>query len=82
MLTTLMSSTIGPERAGADAQHLDGADLGLLDGLLLAAELGGGIHLDREPAVGGGGELLAEALGRRDGRIAGRLHVGGLEHGF
>ena len=74
---------LGHERAhrtDADARDLQGADLGLLDHLLLAAELHGGVHLDADAPVGGGLELLAHALHRLDGRIAERMHVRGLEH--
>jgi len=76
---------LGNQRAhGADADARDGKrpDLGLLDHLLLAAELHRGEHLDADAAVGGGFEFLAHALDRFHGRIAERMHVGGLEHEF
>ena len=69
-------------RSHTDAQHLDGADLGLFDGLLLAAQLHRRKHLDREPPIGGGLEFLAQILGRRHGGIAGGLNVGRLENHF
>jgi hypothetical protein len=47
------------KRAGGDAQQLDGADLGLLDGLLLATELGRGKHLHRQPAARPGLQFFA-----------------------
>jgi len=70
------------QRAGADAQELDCADLGLLDGLLLAAKLRRRIHLDRQAPAGCSLEFFAEAFGCRHRWVAGRLHVGGLEGGF
>ena len=68
------------ERADTDARHRDRADLGLLDRLLLAAELHGGEHLHAQPAVGRLVELLAHVLHRDHGRIADRMDVRGLEH--
>ena len=67
-------------RTDADAGDLQGADLRLLDHLLLAAELHGGVHLDADARIGGGCELLAHALHRLDGGIAEGMHVGGLQH--
>ena len=67
-------------RADRDAGDLQGAELGLLDHLLLAAELHRREHLDREAAVGGGLELLAHAHHGFDRRIAERMHVGRLQH--
>ncbi len=61
MLKTLTSSTTGPTGADGDAGDLQSADLGLLDGFLLAAKLHGRKHLDGEPAAGGGIQLLAHA---------------------
>jgi hypothetical protein len=72
----------GSHRTCADAQHLDRANLGLLDGFLLAAELHRGKHLYREPPIGGGLEFLAEILGRHHRRVTGGLNVGCLENGF
>src|SRR5665213_319830 len=69
-----------PQGSCADAQKLDCADLGLLDGLFLPAKLHGWIHPDREPSVCSRHKLPSEALGRRDGGITGRLNVGSLEH--
>ena len=69
-------------RAEADARDLQRADLGLLDHLLLAAELHRGEHLDADAAVGGLLEPLAHAHHGLDRRIAERVHVGGLEHQF
>src|SRR6266852_2174334 len=69
-----------PERADADPRELNGADLGLLDRFLLAAELHRAVHLHAQPSRGRVLELAAEAFHRRDGRITGRVHVGGLEH--
>src|SRR2546430_1976086 len=79
-LKTFGSGPGGPHWASADAGDRQGADLRLLDHLLLAAQLHGGVHLDAEAPVGGGRELLAHALHRLDGGIAERMHVRGLEH--
>ena len=65
--------------ADADPRHGERADLRLLDHLLLAAELHRWIDLDAEATVGPLLELLAHPLDRLDGRIAERMHVGGLE---
>ena len=70
------------ERADGNASERDGADLRLFDRFLFAAELHRRIHGDRETALGGVRQFLAEALDRGDGRIAGRMHVGGFEHQF
>jgi hypothetical protein len=67
-------------RTDADAGHGEGADLRLLDHLLLAAELHRRIHLDAETAARRRFELLAHALDRLDRRIAERMHVGRLQH--
>ena len=68
------------KRADADPRHCERADLGLLDRLLLAAELHGGKHLHGEPPVGRLVELLAKVFHRDDGGIAGRMDIRGLEH--
>jgi hypothetical protein len=70
----------GADRADRDAGELQRPDLGLLDHLLLAAELHRREHLDREPAGGRGLQLLAHALDRLDGGVAEHVHVGGLQH--
>ncbi len=67
-------------RADADARDGKRADLGLLDHLLLAAELHRRVHLDADAAVARRFEFLAHRHDRLDGRIAERMHVGGLEH--
>jgi hypothetical protein len=61
---------------------LQGADLGLLDRLLFAAQLHRGIHLDAEAATGRLFEFLAHVFDRNHGGIACRMNVGGLEHHF
>src|SRR5262249_55643660 len=74
---------LGNERAhGADADARDGkrTDLGLLDHLLLAAELHRRVHLDAEAAAARRFEFPAHRHDRFHGRIAERMHVGGLEH--
>src|SRR5712664_3624334 len=75
MLTTLMSSTIGPIVPALTRSNWM-APIWVCSMVLLCAELGRGIHLDRETPVGGGLQLLADAFGGRDRRVAGRLHVG------
>ncbi len=69
-----------PQRPDADPGELQGADLRLLDRLLLAAELHRGIHLDADAAAGRRFELLAHVLDRLDGRVALGVHVRGLQH--
>jgi hypothetical protein len=66
--------------ADGDARDLQRADLGLLDHLLLAAQLHRRIHLDRDAPLGGGLQLLAHALDRLHGRIAERVHIARLPH--
>ena len=66
----------------ADAQHLDGADLSLLNGFLFAAQLHRWKHLDREPALSGDLELLAEVFSCRHRWVARGLNVGCLENRF
>jgi hypothetical protein len=68
--------------AHGDARDLQRPHLGLLDHLLLASELHRGVHLDRDPAVGGRFELLAHALDGLDRRIAERMDVARLPHHF
>jgi hypothetical protein len=70
----------GPERADADARQLDRAQLGLLDRLLLAAELHGREHLDGEPAAGRLLELLAHADHGFDRGIPQRMNVRRFQH--
>jgi hypothetical protein len=70
---------IRADGADADAGELDGADLRLLDRLLLAAELHRGVHLQRQPAARRLTQFLVEVVDGDDRRIAGRMHVGGLE---
>jgi hypothetical protein len=79
-LKTLSSGHQGAHRPDAHPRESERADLRLLDRLFLAAELHRGVHLDAEPAAGRGLELLAQAHDCFDGRIAERMHVGGLEH--
>jgi hypothetical protein len=67
-------------RTDRDARDLERAHLRLLDHLFLAAELHGGKHLDRQPAVGRRFHLLAHSDDRFDGRITKCVNVGGLEH--
>ena len=53
---------------------------GLLDHLLLAAELHRRVHLDAEAAAARRFEFSAHRHDRLDGGIAERMHIGGLEH--
>src|SRR3974390_228104 len=68
------------ERANADTRESDGADLGLLDCLLLAAELHGGIHRNRDAAIGGTGKFFAHILDRDDRWITGWMDIRGLKN--
>ena len=68
--------------SNGDPGHLQRAELGLLDHLLLAAKLHRREHLDRKPSVGGGFQLLAHAHHGFHGGIAERVDVGGLDHHF
>ncbi|MGY3122771.1 hypothetical protein ACVWXQ_006708 [Bradyrhizobium sp. S3.14.4] len=68
----------------ADQRHIgpvkvDRADPGLLDGLLLFAELTGMEHLDLVPAAGALGNQRAHVAQRLDGRVILGLGVGGAE---
>ncbi len=67
------------ERAARNAGELDGADLRLLDGFLLAAELHRRVHLHAEPPLGRGFKLFAEAFDRGDRRIACGVDIRRLE---
>jgi hypothetical protein len=71
-----------PQRADAAADHLDRAELGLLDRLRLAAQLHRGVHLNGEPTLRRIIELLAEIFDGLDGWVAFRMHIGGLQHGL
>ena len=70
------------ERANGNAREGDGTDLGLLDGFLLTAKLHRRIHLHAQAPIGGFLEFLADILDRHHGRIAGRVHVRGLQNQF
>ncbi len=67
-------------RADRDARDLQRAHLGLFDHFLLAAKLHRREHLDRDPAVRRGFELLAHAHDRLDRRVTERVHVGRFPH--
>jgi hypothetical protein len=71
-----------PQRADADPGELQGADLRLLDRLLLAAELHRRIHLDAEPAAGCRFELFSHILDGLYGRVAFGVNVRRLEDGL
>jgi hypothetical protein len=68
------------DRPDGDAGQRQRPHLGLLDHLLLAAELHRREHLDGEPAVRRLLEFLAHADHGLDGRVAERVHVARLEH--
>jgi tripartite ATP-independent transporter DctP family solute receptor len=57
---------------------IDGADLRLLDGFLLAAQLHLWIHGDGKPAFSGVRQFFAEVLDCRNSWIAGRMDVRGF----
>src|SRR5512132_3155541 len=78
-LKTLSSGTSGPHRADADTRDGERADLGLLDHLLLAAELHRRVHLDADAAAARRFEFLAHRHDRLDRRIAQWVHVGCFE---
>jgi hypothetical protein len=76
---------IGHHRANRSerrAQHLDRADLGLLDHGLLIAEHAAWKELELDAAVGGGIDLLAHALDCGHGGITGGVHIGSLDDGL
>src|SRR5713226_7215254 len=79
-LNTLRSATTGPSAPTLTRASCKGADLGLLDRLLFAAELHRGIHLDADAAAGRRFELLAHVFDRLHGRVALGVYVRSLQH--
>ena len=67
------------ERPHVDPVQVDDAEAGLLDRVLLLAELRGVEHLDLVSAVGLLLEQRAEIFDRLDGRIPIRVDVGGAQ---
>ncbi|MCY1530351.1 hypothetical protein D9M68_655350 [compost metagenome] len=67
------------DSAEADARHLHGADLHLLDHFFLGAEHATGKHLELEFAVAGFLDFLAHVFLGNHGRVAGRVDFGDLQ---
>jgi hypothetical protein len=70
----------GPQRPDADPGELQGADLSLLDRLLLPAQLHRRVHLDAEPTPGCRFELLPHVLDRLNRWIAFGMDVRCLQN--
>ncbi len=64
------------ERPEADAVHVDDAELRLLDGVLLFAELRAEVDVEAQAAAGLVLDDLADVLDGLDGRIAVRMGIG------